>query len=408
MRTGSDFGTDANAFDFSQLGASDATARISPDEFSAARSGAAPSATSNAFDFSSIAPASQSEWASEPAAPQPRRSPAPAQSVGAFDFSSLQTGAATTQPGAKANSPFDFAALGPASSPPQASQANNPFQFAALESAPPPAPIPSAFGSKVPESDFASASRFGQASQTLDDDLNAPPAAPLAMDQERNALFDMAAALPAPPPEVEPVEQPAPAEAATIPLGRISAPRAPPVPPEEPPKRKWSWRIVANAIVAMVLAAAAYVLGLALLNEGRFSFDDESAEPKNQNYPVSDISNGLYSTATGRPVFFVRGVVENATSEPARLLVRAEIVEGRSVVRSSELPLGRPATPEEIFALDGQENGEQLFSRLLTERPELAPHSSADFLIVFFEYPPELEGFRVRVSAKPAEHVSAK
>jgi predicted Zn finger-like uncharacterized protein len=364
-------------FDFSSFAATDAKWP--------ALTGAAPAATAAAFDFSSLG-----EPAAEPHHVIARPSPQPASGAGAFDFSSLD---ASSGP---ASSPFDFTALGPpGAAPPVAST----FQFSALDSIPAklktPVPPRATPAHVIEETERVGEAR--EAAMVLEKTKQMP------VSEARNALFDMAAALP-PPPEDEPVIAlpPPQDDAPKVALGRVSAPR--PLVSEAAnapsPRRKFV-RVMVNSLMGLFLVAGGLLLGTALLNEGRFSLDTGS-QIQNPHFPVSDISNGLYGTVAGRPLFFVRGHVENKTELPAALMVKAEIVEGNTLLRGSEVRLGRAATPAELFALNGAEAGRALTEKLAAEQPLLAAKSGTDFLVIFFEYPPELQDFRVRVSANPA------
>jgi predicted Zn finger-like uncharacterized protein len=368
-------------FDFSSFAATDTKWP--------ALTGAAPAATAAAFDFSSFG-----EPAAEPthvmARPVARPSPQPAAGAGAFDFSSL------TAPSSLNSNPFDFTALGPpGAAPPVAST----FQFSALDSVPSKLKTPSPpRAAPAPEIEQAeSLGELREAAVALEKTKQMP------VSEARNALFDMAAALP-PPPEDEPVIAlpPPQDDAPKVALGRVSAPRPPVSDTSISPNPQGKFvRVMVNSLMGLFLAAGGFLLGTALLNEGRFSLDTGS-EIQNPNFPVSDISNGLYSTVAGRPLFFVRGHVENKTTSPAALMVKAEIVEGNTLLRGSEVRLGRAATPAELFALNGAEAGRALTEKLAAEQPLLAAKSGTDFLVIFFEYPPELQDFRVRVSANPA------
>lgn len=176
--------------------------------------------------------------------------------------------------------------------------------------------------------------------------------------------------------------------------------------PDEAPRRRSVVGIVVNIMIAAVLVLGLVVVGSAYLNEGKLSSDSLSVESlKNTFAPsvefvASDVSNGLYETRAGRSVFFVRGEVTNRSSSTVKVVVKAEIVEDGKVVRGAESWAGDPATPEEVFLIDGTEALETLNRRVEKRSIAVPPEASAAFVVPFTEYPHDLRGFRVRVSAR--------
>lgn len=208
-----------------------------------------------------------------------------------------------------------------------------------------------------------------------------------------------------PPPDAEPnnnaVER---VSLARLTPAKEAAPSAAPL--EEAPRRRSVVGIVVNIAIAAVLVLGLVVVGSAYLNEGKLSSDSLSVESlKNTFAPsvefvASDVSNGLYDTRAGRSVFFVRGEVTNRSANAVKVVVKAEIVEDGKVVRGGESWAGDPATPEEIFLIDGTEALEVLNRRVEKRSVPVPPGASATFVVPFTEYPPDLRGFRVRVSAR--------
>jgi hypothetical protein len=225
------------------------------------------------------------------------------------------------------------------------------------------------------------------------------------------AMFDV----PAPSPSALldlplPQNDPAPSAASQVEtIARAEAPRPAPVQQiseAPPPPRRSVVGIVVNVAIAAVLVLGLVVIGSAFLNEGKVTADSLSLENlKNTFAPsvdfvASDVSNGLYETRAGRSVFFVRGEVTNRSQASVKVVVKAEIVEDGSVVRSGESWAGDPATPEEIFLIDSSEALEALNKKVEKRSLVVPPDSEAAFVVPFTEYPPELKGFRVRVSAR--------
>lgn len=385
------------------------------------------------FDFSAIAPA-----APTPEAPAPG---APAAAPGAFDFSALTMPPpprpASPPSPAEATPSFDFSSLG---SPSKRSAA--PAELDELELPPPPAapvtwptpttdqlgrstvPSPSVDSTSPtlppgPSPLLASAPTEAPADGAADAFFGAPlelerrkPLLDLPDDLSpqaaKGALFDLSGvhALPeaqgalasvAPSAEAMP---PAP-----LPIGAMHP--APPAPPPEAPRRRTVLGVVVNLAIATCLVGGLLVVVSALLNGGKLSAETLSLQAlggvfaRGSGLPATDISNGLYDTKAGRAVFFVRGQVTNRGARPTRVMVQADLVEGSVVVRSANALAGAVPSPEELFDLVLDEGGDlaALAARLAPRAVELAPGAAAEFLVPFAEYPPDLEAFRVRVSA---------
>ena len=223
-------------------------------------------------------------------------------------------------------------------------------------------------------------------------------------DEAKNALFDMAAALP-PAPADEPAPQ---APAAPVAVARITPVRAAPE-AEAPRRRRTALGIVVNLVIAAMLVVALVVVGSAYLNEGKVSADTLSWDhlkatfAPSTDFVAGDISNGLYDTKAGKPVFFVRGEVTNRGSTAVKVMVKAELLEGSTLVRGAESAAGAPPSPEELFVLTSADDLDALNAKVSQRAPVIEPGATAPFTVTFFEYPPDLKGFRVRVSAWAAE-----
>lgn len=227
-------------------------------------------------------------------------------------------------------------------------------------------------------------------------------------EEARNALFDMSAAAPpdAPAASVAPVEAAAPAAAepaipSSSPSGVMQLQR-PPDPATERGRRVLG--IVVNVLIAAVLVVGLVVVATASANEGKLDMQSIGASLKalvapSSDFTAEDISNGLYDTKMGRPVFFVRGVVTNRTNGTTRVRVKAEILDGATLVRSAEVIAGAPPSPEELNRLVGVSELKVLMDRTSTKAPAVESGGAAPFLVTFAEYPPDLKAFRVRVTA---------
>lgn len=403
----------AAAFDFGSLAPPGAVAPTVPavpafipsSTQSGAKAPAALQQPSSPFDFSAIAP-------SAPAAAAPPPPPA-------FDFSTFAAPAQPAPPPPPGRSPpmppsappppppaFDFAALGAPSEVPT-STALPAFDFA------PPA-APAAAKSSAPISDAATQQvpAFGGAGFFPGDEAPAPGVTDVDGATAR-AMFDMPAPAPSALPDVPMPEVDAPAPLVSQPLARVSSPALTPVAtpkpaPEEPRSRRTVVGVIVNVFIAALLVVGLVVVGSAYLNEGKVSAESLSLENLKNTfapsvpYLVDDVSNGLYDTKAGRAVFYVRGEVVNRSDAAARLVVKAEIVEDGHVVRFAEAWAGEPASAEELYLVDGTDALDALQRKVEKRALVVNPGQAAQFVVGFTEYPPDLKGFRVRVSARPA------
>jgi hypothetical protein len=110
--------------------------------------------------------------------------------------------------------------------------------------------------------------------------------------------------------------------------------------------------------------------------------------------------NGIYDTRAGKPIFYIRGEAQNTTSAPARLRVRAEILDGSQLVRSSEVFAGAAGGPEDLYNIESSEGADALNARLDASAAAIPPGGRAPFLVAFYEYPPNLSAFRLKVTVR--------
>jgi hypothetical protein len=232
-------------------------------------------------------------------------------------------------------------------------------------------------------------------------------------DEARRALFDMSAAAPpqpSAPAAVAPAEAPAPAAIPTSSPSNVIQLQRPPDPATE--RGRCALGIVVNVVIAAVLMIGLVVVATAAANEGKLDLQSVTSSLKalvtaTSDFPAEDISNGLYETKMGRPVFFVRGVVSNNTGGATRVRVKAEILDGATLVRSAEVLAGAPATPEELNRIAALAEVKTLMERQSSKAPAVEAGGSAPFLVTFAEYPPDLKAFRVRVTATAEGHPTA-
>jgi hypothetical protein len=120
-----------------------------------------------------------------------------------------------------------------------------------------------------------------------------------------------------------------------------------------------------------------------------------------------DISNGLYDTRAGRPVFYVRGAIKNRGNKSGRVKVKAEILDGEDLIRAAEGFAGATPSPEDLWNVTTAEDLEHLSQKVAPTAQKLSPGDEAPFLVTFYEYPPDLKDFRVRVTVSPDDGKTA-
>ncbi|MFY2561790.1 zinc-ribbon domain-containing protein [Corallococcus terminator] len=180
------------------------------------------------------------------------------------------------------------------------------------------------------------------------------------------------------------------------------------IPQGRPPSRaRKVTALLVNLMVAAALVVGLGAVGSVYLSEGRLDLSVLSPEnlralvvPAPKPLVALDVSNGLYETQAGRPLFYVRGDVENRTGAATHIRVRGALFDGDQRVRSVEGLAGVVATPEQLHAVGNAEAAEALRKRLDAGAVSVAPGARAPFLLVFHEYPAALGSFRLEVSVE--------
>ncbi len=166
--------------------------------------------------------------------------------------------------------------------------------------------------------------------------------------------------------------------------------------------------VVSAAMLLIIVGAVAAVV----LNDGKIDPAQSWAKVKSafstpRELVAFDITNGLYDTRAGRPVFYVRGEIKNRGKHAGRVKVKAEIFDGEDLVRAAEGLAGATPTPEDLYAISNADDLEHLATRLAPSAKQIEPGAQADFLVAFYEYPPDLKDFRVRVTVTPDDGKTA-
>lgn len=217
--------------------------------------------------------------------------------------------------------------------------------------------------------------------------------------------------LPEPPTPAEPVP--------AVPIETVAAPPQPPAPPPAIPRpappapeepavtlrgraMRRALSVLLNSLslaLLLVLAGALYVYwsgggkSALLAAVGR-----QAAAP----FEEQGVSSGLYDTARGRPVLFVRGRVQSRAEVRGPVRVRVELLDGKRRVAQGEGILGAIPSPEEIWSLTGPAEAERLRAALAARAPaRLAAGEAPLFLVVLWDYPADLRGLDLRVVTEP-------
>jgi predicted Zn finger-like uncharacterized protein len=185
------------------------------------------------------------------------------------------------------------------------------------------------------------------------------------------------------------------------------APRAPHPPttgPVEPPTAP-ARALLSSALTGLLGAALALVVVIAA------ALSDETAAgwlgfgPAAQVIATGVVS-GLYDTASGKPVFYVRGRVENRTNKvrgPVR--VTAELVAEGTSEAKAEAMAGAEPTPEDVWSVRSPADADRLSRTLQSARVarKLEPGASLPFFAVMAEPPADLLRHRLQIHVEAVD-----
>ena len=157
--------------------------------------------------------------------------------------------------------------------------------------------------------------------------------------------------------------------------------------------------IVASALTGMLGAALALVVVVVS------SLSDDAAGAWLGFGPAGEVVatgvvSGLYDTVGGKPVFYVRGRVENRTGKargPVR--VTAELVADGSPEARAEAIAGSEPTPEDVWSVRSPADADRLSRTLQSARVDrkVAPGASLPFFALISEPPPDLHRHRLQI-----------
>ena len=171
------------------------------------------------------------------------------------------------------------------------------------------------------------------------------------------------------------------------------APEAPQVPYSA------SRELVSSALTGLVGAALALAVVIGA------SFSDETGTGwlgfgAGSDLVATRVVSGLYDTVAGKPVFYVRGRVENHSQQvrgPVRVI--AELVAGSRMDAHAEAIAGAEPTPEDVFGLRTSAEAEKLNRSLGLSEVErrVSPGASLPFFAVIADPPADLERHKLHV-----------
>lgn len=174
-------------------------------------------------------------------------------------------------------------------------------------------------------------------------------------------------------------------------------------PPEPPASAKRE--LISSALTGLVGAALAVVVVLvaAVSDEGSAGWLGYTAR---SDVVATRVVSGLFDTASGKPVFYVRGRVENRGRKPhGPVRVVAELVAGGETEGKAEAIAGAEPSPEDVYALRGAADADRLQRTLLGVDAErrLAPGASLPFFAVIADPPADLQRHRLHLRLEPID-----
>jgi predicted Zn finger-like uncharacterized protein len=191
----------------------------------------------------------------------------------------------------------------------------------------------------------------------------------------------------------------------------VSTEDRPAKPQKKTPRPKTSLAAAAaNAFFLLVAAVGALISVAVYANDG--VFDAAALNPATlinrirgtqakNGLVVSEVTNGLYETVSGRPVFYVRGLVTQFTAgQAAPVRVTVEISRPDGAPRVGHGFAGAIPSPEQIFRIAQAEDLANLDRDLAKTAPALAKDKSTAFAVVFYDYPDDFSDARLKIHAE--------
>jgi predicted Zn finger-like uncharacterized protein len=188
---------------------------------------------------------------------------------------------------------------------------------------------------------------------------------------------------------------------------RPKSDRVPRAPPPLPPEAEIApaWALISSALTGLLGAALAVIVVIVS------TLSDDTAPGWLGFGPAAEVIatgvvSGLYDTAGGKPVFYVRGRVENRTGKvrgPVR--VTAELVADGTAEAKAEAIAGAEPTPEDVWSVRSPADAERLSRTLQSARVQrkLEPGASLPFFALMSEPPADLQRHRLQVRVETVD-----
>jgi hypothetical protein len=162
---------------------------------------------------------------------------------------------------------------------------------------------------------------------------------------------------------------------------------------------------MSSALTGFLGATLAIVVAIAA------ALSDENAAARlgfgsSADVVATGVVSGIYDTAGGKPVYYVRGRVENRSDKvrgPVR--VTAELVADGAAEAKADTIAGSEPTPEDVWSVRSAADVEKLAGKLQGMRVDrkLAPGASLPFFALIPDPPADLVKHRLHVSVETVE-----
>jgi hypothetical protein len=121
---------------------------------------------------------------------------------------------------------------------------------------------------------------------------------------------------------------------------------------------------------------------------------------------ATGVSSGLYDTVGGKPVFFVRGRIQNRSGKvrgPVR--VTAELLADGAPEAKAETIAGAEPTPEDVWSVRSSSDVDKLSRTLQSARVDrkLQPGGSLPFFALISDPPADLDRHRLQIRVDTVE-----
>jgi predicted Zn finger-like uncharacterized protein len=187
----------------------------------------------------------------------------------------------------------------------------------------------------------------------------------------------------------------------TGPTSRPSPRRTLPLPPADAePRRTAGGAFVSTVLTALLGSALALVVLFAMAFSEGVGDSVRGALGAGEDLVATRVVSGLYDTAAGQPIFFVRGRIENRTKKargPVRVV--AELMSDSGPEGRGETLAGLEPSAEEVYSLRSPAEADKLAHALAqnTTNRKIPPGGSLPFFALIREPPRDLQSQRLHV-----------